>query len=183
MNRQQKPPRPLGLTLALSGSTLVFSLIPLFVVGTIVYLNNRVYASEDGGFVGFNLPGFDISPLIVFSGTAIFFMVMAVVAWKRRHPAMRVVFPLLTVIYAAFWVLSMLPTGTEASVDSMQQAQSGLIDFYLVVVVGTAIYVTWFMNRWSSRAFYRGYYTPEDIKMLDETYGFAKNQPVTSKQG
>ncbi|MCU0514795.1 MAG: hypothetical protein MUE40_19750, partial [Anaerolineae bacterium] len=162
MKSHAKPPRPLGLSLAIMVSVFVFAIIPLVSVAVLLQINNRVYnVSDTGEFSGISLPGFAPEPLLVYAATAIFFLVMGLVAWRGRVPAMRVAFPALNVLYGLVILLSL---GGESSVwqegmDSLQATRDNIRVIYLAVMVMVVIYVTWFMNRWSARAFYRGHYT------------------------
>lgn len=169
MNYNSKPPRATGLILALALSVGVFSVIPLVVVATLVYLLNRIYISEDGGFAGVSIPGFSTEPLILYTAAALFFLGMAIVAWRGRRPAIRPVFSVLNILYGVVTVIA-LPGSVQVGMDSASELRASLANFYVLLVIGTVVYVCWFMNRWSARAFYRGYYTPEEKARLAEIF-------------
>jgi hypothetical protein len=166
-----KPYRPFGLSLALIVSVIVYSVIPLTTVVTLLYLNSWVYQEPKSGISGISVLGISAAPLMANGVIAVLFFILAVVAWRGRRPTMRVIFPAVTVFYALFMLGAMLNNGGDGlqnGIDSTTQFRTDATRFYAVVIVCVTLYVCFYLNRWASRAFYRGYYTKEDLRLMEE---------------
>jgi hypothetical protein len=182
MTTAPKPRRPFGVSLALVGGVFVFSLIPTFMIAVLAYLANYVQNDVQGGISGIEFTGGNFQPLLVPLVLALIYFVLAVWAWRGRPPVARFIFPLVTAVYCIVtWALLTIPQSNGPEVyDSASDLAQGASTIYIFAMIGATIYIAWFMNRWSARAFYRGYYTKRDLKLLEEVQvGSMPSQVVT----
>lgn len=164
----QKPGRPLGLSLAILISMGLFSLLPFAQVLFVLSLRQQFQNVEflpQGGAIGGDLVVSDIH-LIVPSLTGLIFLVVAVLAWRGKPPAIRFVFVAgvicLTLVTILMTAASMLAEpSVEQGLDSGAQFFGSLLLARVVMTLFVALYVIWYVNRGPARAFYRGYYLPE----------------------
>lgn len=170
MTAATKPRRPFGVILALIGGVFIFSLIPSLMVGVLVYLANYVENGVEGGMSGIQFSGGNFQPLLVPLVVALIYFGLAVWAWRGKPAVVRFVFPLITALYCIVtWGLLTIPQATSPEVyDSATEFAQGASTVYIFAMIGTTLYIAWFMNRWSARAFYRGYYTKHDLQLLQE---------------
>jgi hypothetical protein len=182
----EKPGRPLGVTLAIFVSVILFSLVPLLQIGQIKLLerhfqqvsqtnipfdpNNPTQAAASGG----NFTGFDNDRILLQTGVGIIFFFIAVFAWLGKPAYMRFVLmaavlglSILTI------VLTVLPQAEQAEEGigggSMQALFRTLASGQIIVALVVPIYVVWYLNRGPARAFYRGHYMPkpEQAKIVE----------------
>lgn len=169
-----KPPRPFGLTLAILLAWLLFSVIPLTVVGLLFYINSYVYRdASTGGMGGMTLTNFQVLP---FAGVIAIAVLMAFVGWFTwlgRPTWMRLAFPLMILLYTGVTLGGVLlplattsPTLLEGA-DSGQGVFEAVFSGYTALAGLLSLYALWFCNRWSVRAFFRGYYTEKDKRAME----------------
>ncbi len=168
-----KPPRPFGLTLAILTAWLLFTIIPLVISMIVFYINSYVYKdAESGGVGGTSVTNFQPLPYVFVMAIAILFAFVGIFAWRGRPKQMRLVFPMLVVLMTLVTVLGIvIPTitatptlsqGIDSSIDLTRRVLSG----YSGMVVICSVYSIWFCNRWSARAFFRGYYLDKDRETM-----------------
>lgn len=170
-----KPGRPFGLTLAILAAWLLFTGIPFAVTGLIFYVSSYVYRDQTTGFVGgASLTNFQMLPFAAVIAMAVLMGFVGLFAWFGRPPFIRWLFPAAVSLYAAITLLGVLmpllassPTLLEGA-DSGQRAFEALFSGYTGMTVMLSIYTVWFCNRWSVRAFFRGYYTEKDKHAMAE---------------
>ena len=167
----QRPPRPLGVTLAIIASLVLFTLFPLVEVGMIMsvrfHFSNMTFADEaEAPFaMGADFLGIPDSKILLQAVIALVFIIIAFFAWRGRPPVMRYVLmatcfglTLLSILSVVLSQLSQPQLAIEASsLDSVLNSIS-LGQFALSLLV--TLYVVWYLNRGPARAFYRGYYLP-----------------------
>jgi hypothetical protein len=136
----------------------------------ITYLHNRVYLPGDGSFSGVSFLGVSTPAIGLYTVAASLFLVVAGLAWRGRPAAMRFVFPLAVLVMAflmsVLLVVANIPTTLQQGIDSGEAARQLFREGYIFVILLIVVYVGWFFNRWSARAFFRGYYTPQDIDLI-----------------
>lgn len=166
-----KPTRPFGLTLAIVAVVVIYAVLPLVAVAFVIYLENVMVSGIQGGFVGIDM-NISLMALAIPAIVAAVLLLESILTWRGLR-WMRYIFPfsvlLYTLVLVAGYVLPLLSTpGTPAlsGVDSTTQYQAPLVSAYMLVGVLMTVYVVWFTQRWSSVAFFRGYYTPEDHERL-----------------
>ncbi len=180
-----KPHRPLGLTLAIVVGIMFYSVIPLLFTVQLLTVEAHMASMETEWIVGEgetveqiasggNLTGgitrFD---MIVQSVVAVIFLVVAFLAWRGKPRMMRHLFVVVVIITSAVTLfVTIFPTSTGGlsggSLDSLTRLLNPTV---LVFNILMPLYVVWYLNRAPARAFYRGYYLPEELeaiqKMLD----------------
>jgi hypothetical protein len=174
-----KPGRPLGVTLAIFASILLFSIVPLMRVGQILLLERHFqrisqttmpFEQQDPTeplFSGGRFTGtFQNDRLIFQAVVGVAFFVIAVMAWVGKPPFMRYVL-MITVLCLSFLTiaLTLIPSAQQQSEGIGGGSLDGLVRILtsgqIVMTVLVALYVVWYLNRGPARAFYRGYYLPE----------------------
>lgn len=172
---KNKPPRTLGLSLAILASVMLFTVFPMIQVAMILLIRYRFQNAE------VNIPGENstVAPVAVGSAFAglddttlwvqlvfgVIFLVIAVCAWRGRPRWIRFVMlaavVLLTLVTIA---LSLAPLVTNPDfaqgIDSGAAIRSVLLSGRMLLSILVALYVVWYINRGPARAYYRGYYLP-----------------------
>jgi hypothetical protein len=166
----QRPGRPLGVTLAIFASVMLFTVFPLIIVAMVLIVASHfsridfgemeIYASG-GDFLGVSPVG-----LVVQTVVAILFFVIAIFAWRGRPSYMRYVMAIAVILLTLF---SLGVTIIQSSANqSFAQGTSSLDSLLGSVSCGqfvlstlVSFYVIWYLNRGPARAFYRGYYLPD----------------------
>jgi len=165
----EKPGRPLGLSLAIIFSLMLYSVLPLAQVAFIISLRQQFAAVEtigDGGAVGGALEGVDDFRLLVSVIMGVLFFVIAILTWRGKPPPIRFIFVgavIVVTLITMGWALSSLgndPT-LEQGIDSSGALFDSLLVFQMIVSGLIALYVIWYVNRGPARAFFRGYYLPD----------------------
>ncbi|MBC7869698.1 MAG: hypothetical protein H7Y09_02575 [Chitinophagaceae bacterium] len=183
----EKPSRPLGVTLAIFVSVILFSLVPLLQIGQIKLIerhfqqvsqtdipfdpNNPTEAAASGG----SFTGFDDDRILLQTIVGIVFFAIAIFAWLGKPAFMRFVLmgavmglSLLTI------VLTILPQAEQATEGigggSMQALFRALASGQVLMALLVPIYVIWYLNRGPARAFYRGHYVsePEETRVREQ---------------
>jgi hypothetical protein len=171
----EKPERPLGLSIAIIISFALFSLLPIAQVIFILLLRQQfqtIEFLESGGAIGGDLTGFgDIQLFVPLVGGCVF-LIIAVLAWRGRPPAIRFMFVvtvlLITVATIALTIAAALEQPSlEQGFDSAAGLVNTLLGARIVVSVLVALYVIWYTNRGPARAFYRGYYLPDPDAVVE----------------
>ncbi|MGB1288388.1 MAG: hypothetical protein ACPG7F_17775, partial [Aggregatilineales bacterium] len=166
----KKPQRPFGVSLAIAASILLFAVIPILVAGFLLYLSNFTYVDGNDGMSGIQFTNSLTVPLIGLITGGLIFITVSIWCWRGRVRITRFVFQGIVLIYGGILSLSLMQTGRRfpGSVSSGDSFQNIVNNAYLVGCLLLVVYVLWFMNRWSARAFYRGYYTDYDLELLRE---------------
>jgi hypothetical protein len=164
------PKRPFGLTLALLGVLLFHALLPLAAVALLIYLENVMISGAEGGFIGIDIR-ITLVPLLFPVAIAVVLVVVAVLTWRGVR-WMRLIFPASVAAYTLLLLAGyLLPALQQApditrGIDSTTTYQADVTTAYMLCIALLAAYVVWFSQRWSSRAFFRGYYTQADVERL-----------------
>lgn len=169
-----KPKRTLGISLAIALSILIFSVVPLLQLGFYWFVSRQIQLNEDGSFGGVEVLGVADQQLAGQAFIAAIFLLIGIFAWRGRPPFVRILFSgsvaLLaagTIIFTILPLLTSQPNLAEG-IDSTFQAGRQLRTIQLAAITLTMIYVLWYMNRWPARAYYRGYYLPEELALLED---------------
>lgn len=169
-NMTQKPKRPLGVSLAIFTCFLIFVVLPLLEVLFIISVDNMMIFDEVGRS-GINVIGVDKfrQQMIWQMALAIGFFILIVIAWLGRPSAIRLIFSgavgLMGFLTVAAQIIPRL-TASPTVLDSSRDVNQSILIFYLVMTILITLYSVWYLNRWAARAFYRGYYLPEDIEEM-----------------
>jgi magnesium-transporting ATPase (P-type) len=166
----QKPKRPFGVSFAIFTCFLVFTVLPLLEVIFIVSVNNMMVYDEVGRS-GLNIVGFDamMQQMSLQAVLAIGFFVLITITWFGRPPMIRFIFSGAVGLFGLVTIVAQIIPRYIASptvMDSSRDVNQPALIAYLVVTVLITLYTIWYMNRWAARAFYRGYYLPEDIEEM-----------------
>ncbi|MBL8132620.1 MAG: hypothetical protein JNL42_12245 [Anaerolineae bacterium] len=169
-----KPPRTLGLSLAILASVMLFTLLPLLQVSIFFAVQYRFSqvnlpvdpSSEDTAApiaIGGSAGGVPDTALIVQIALGLGYLPLAVAAWRGRPASIRktimagvILLTLATALMTAV-NLSSAPT-VQNGIDSGEDLRRGLLISRTISSALIALYVVWYMNRGPARAFYRGYY-------------------------
>lgn len=170
-----KPSRPFGLTLAILAAWLFFTGIPLAVTALIFYVNSYVYRDQATGMTsGMTLTNFQVLPFTAVITASVLMAFVGLFTWIGRPTWMRLVFPSLVFTYTLITMLGVLipllstqPTLLDGA-DSAQGVFEALFSGYTGMTLLLTLYTVWFCNRWSTRAFFRGYYTEKDKRVMAE---------------
>lgn len=168
----EKPGRPLGLILAIAASVLLYTVVPLMLVGQVLLVEQHFNRMEpaipiDGDVFAPIASGGDLRGqiadwhLLLQTALALGFLLLALAAWRGKPPLVRYLFSGAVILLTVFTLLPMLlSTGGDqglsgGSLDATLRSL-GLVQALMYIVV--PIYVVWFLNRGPSRAFFRGHY-------------------------
>ncbi len=167
-----KPKRPLGLTLAIFASMMLFSIVPLAQTLFVLGINGYQGQGDSGIVSGISISNFDPVPYLTRAFLAFLFLALCIFTGLGRPRAMRFIFPIGVFLFGGSVILSQIlpafitPVTLEEGIDSgvplRQTVQWGY--FFMILTVTT--YSIWFANRWSSRAFFRGHYTEKDLELM-----------------
>lgn len=173
MTTKPRPPRTLGIAIAIIASALAYGCLPLTQVGFILLVQQRLanatmsanIGEEDVTpiAVGGDFLGVEPSNLVAQAVIGTVFMLIAVLAWRGRPPWIRVLFTLAVLLLTLLtFVVTSIPllqqVRLETGIDSAEGARRTLLILRLAGSALVAMYVTWYLNRAPARAFYRGYY-------------------------
>jgi len=168
-----KPPRTVGVSLAILASVMLFTILPLLQIAApllIQYRLSRVDIPSSDGLstvqpiaVGGELEGVsggETLMQVVLSGL---FLVIAIGAWLGRPRWIRgvmigaVLILLFVTVVTSITTLN-TPSDINSGLDSSQSLTSTLVYSRLALSALVTLYVLWYMNRGPARAFYRGHY-------------------------
>lgn len=164
-----RPPRTLGLSLAIILSVVLFTILPLLPVIWVILFRIRIsetcstFGIADNAMCGAELFGVD-EPSFVFLGVlGILFLFVAIFAWHGRPPWIRFVMLAAVVLFTLLiLVVTLLPLFTPPDpAQGMSTSLNELICFVWPPFLLIPAYIIWYMNRGPARAFYRGYYLPD----------------------
>jgi hypothetical protein len=164
---QERPGRPLGLSLAIIISVMLFSILPIGQIIFFLVLRQRFQNMEfleGGGAIGGDMHFSDAALLWQFI-SGVVFLAIAIFAWRGKPSSMRyvliaAVLILTTVTIAATLISLNSVPDVQSGIDSGGSVQDSLLRARLVVTALVSLYVMWYVNRGPARAFYRGYYLP-----------------------
>lgn len=170
-----KPPRTVGLSLAIIASVLLFSVLPLLQLTAPYLIQYRLSqvtlleGSEDSAplAVGSSFTGIGDGEVVVQAIISLAYLVIAVGAWRGRPPWIRsvmiaaVLLLLLVTTLTGFAAIN-APVSFSNGVDSSRELTRSLVVGRIAISALVALYVLWYMNRGPARAFYRGYYAQRD---------------------
>lgn len=176
-----KPHRPFGLTIAIFVGVIFYSLLPLLITAQFLlveaHMNNMesqwTFGDETveeiarGGDLTGGITRFD---MIVQSLLAFAFMLIAFLAWRGKPRIMRHIFTWAVIIISAVSVIVVLfPSPTDGlSGGSLDKLAMLLRPTQFIFYFLLPLYVVWYLNRAPSRAFYRGYYLPEELALIEQ---------------
>ena len=165
----EKPGRPLGLSIAIVTSVMLFALLPLIQV--LFYLSIKwrfqdIEFIEGGGATGVDIVGLSDTTLLIQFAMAVLFLLIAVFAWRGKPTFMRYVFMLAVVLFTLVTLVTSIMSGQnqneiEAMFDPVAALSNSLVRIRVIFSFLVMIYVLWYVNRGPARAFYRGYYLDE----------------------
>lgn len=168
-----KPPRTLGVSLAILASVMLFTVLPLLQVAAPVLIQYRLSQVDlplpDGMgtvrpvAVGGELEGGSNGATLFQLGSSALFLVIAIGAWLGRPRWIRGVMLAAVLILLTVTVITSIatlnaPPDINSGLDSGQSLTASLIYARLGVSGLVTLYVLWYLNRGPARAFYRGYY-------------------------
>ncbi|MBZ0298270.1 MAG: hypothetical protein K8J31_00930 [Anaerolineae bacterium] len=164
-----KPGRPLGLSIAIIISLMLYTLLPFAQVIFMLSLRQQfqtIEFLEAGGAIGGDLKGLQDLNLLLPVLNGVIFLVVAVLAWRGGSRLIRPVFVLSVVLITMVTILLTvramgIPPSAQAGLDSATAAVDTLLEARIIASVLIALYVIWYANRGPARAFYRGYYLPD----------------------
>ena len=172
-----KPGRPIGLTLAILLSVLLYAVMPLTLLGYRLIVQDRLSrvdnpvlfegeeyrALASGG-------SFQISAneIVVQTGAILIFLVVAYLAWRGGRPWIRPLFTSTVLLYggltAIFTLRDLLtPNIIDQGMTSLDTLIKQGLCSVLVTTVLIPLYVLWYINRAPARAFYRGTFAPTEL--------------------
>lgn len=171
MRRNDKPGRTLGISLAIVLSAMIYSVVPMVIVGYSIAAKVRfrqalVMAGGDnflGGAMGIgSIPGYELA---MWGIPAALYLVVGVMSWRGKPSYMRGVMTG-SVVFLMVWYtgLSLYRVWLDAQFMADSGAMGSQSVFAPLRQVGYGIsllvtlYVVWYMNRGPARAFFRGYY-------------------------
>lgn len=167
-----KPGRPLGLTLAILLSVLLYAFMPLLLLGYRLLVQDRlsrvdtpvVFEGEEyralasGG-------SFEITPneIAVQTIAILIFLIAAYLAWRGGRTWVRTLFTSTVLLYGGLTAIFtlrdlLIPKTIDQGMTSLDTLIAQGLCSVLVTTVLVPLYVLWIINRAPSRAFYRGTY-------------------------
>lgn len=176
----KRPLRPLGVSLAIFVSTLIFSILPLLQVGLLVSVRDHFMSVQmpdelsAPAAMGGNYLGIDDGTVLLQGVIAIAFLGVAFAAWRGRPSSMRII---VIVVVIGLTVLKLVTViaqrmsdqHIQLGISSLNSISEALSPGELVLDFLVMVYVVWYMNRGPARAFYRGYFLPNpDEAAVDE---------------
>jgi cytochrome bd-type quinol oxidase subunit 2 len=177
-----KPGRPLGVSLAIAASVLLYFVAPLLQVGMILLVESHfermqpVIEFEGDEFEAITGGDFrgeitdDRLILQIVLGVA--FLGLAAIAWRGKPSYIRFVFIGAVLFLTALTIgLSILPGAEASDADisggSLDALAASLDCIQIGVSLLIPLYVIWYLNRGPARAFYRGYYLTEPARDME----------------
>ncbi len=168
MTSIERPPRTLGLSIAILLSVVLYSALPLLPVITIITLRIRfqsfcealpTYLTEEFCAAGIDPLGLNEPLMALMAVLGIAFLFIAILAWQGNPPVIRQLHIgavlVLTLLVMFIYVTQLL---RPASLDNLQTSLSGLLCAVLPPYLLGPLYIVWYLTRAPARAFYRGYY-------------------------
>lgn len=177
-----KPPRTLGISLAIIAGAFLFSCLPLTQVAVLLSLNARqgiefLPPVQDNqnlpSIIGAEVLELNLIALGIQAVLALGFLVVAIITWRGRPANIRFVFVALVILLTAgnlIQLLSLLtspPPTPQTGMDSSGDLGRTLAITQLCVTLIIPTYIVWYMNRGPARAFFRGHYLPDPSSNRD----------------
>jgi hypothetical protein len=168
-----KPGRPLGLSLAIVLSAMLYALLPGVLLGYRLYVAERIgridspVEFEGEVFSALASGGsFEVSAaeVVIQGGAILVFLIVALLAWRGGgRPWTRPLFTGTVLAYGgltAFVTLRDLlaPFDFNEGLSSLDTLSAQGLWSVVVATVLIPLYVLWYVNRAPARAFYRGAY-------------------------
>lgn len=179
LSQPQRPPRTVGLSLAIAAAVILFTILPLLQASMVVVVQLRLNQAAaalqnrpDGTApiaVGGDFLGVSSQALLVQVTGGLLFLIIAIFAWRGRPPVVRwVLMGAVLLLLAMTLVITWLPTlaapNLAQGIDSAREVTQALNCARLPLTLLIPLYTLWYMNRGPARAFYRGYYlTPPPV--------------------
>jgi hypothetical protein len=174
-SENRRPGRPLGLSLAILASALLFSVLPLMQVGFALSVQARFAGLGEAEFnfpgeqtrepiaSGVSMDGVDTVALLVQGGVSLLFLMIAVLAWIGRPGWIRYILLGSVLILAGLSLVVLLvqlrtPPSLDGGLTSADDLGRNLRWTELAFTILIPLYVAWYLNRAPARAFYRGRY-------------------------
>jgi hypothetical protein len=162
----KKPGRPLGLSLAIIISAILFSLLPIAQVIFVLSLQQQfqhIEFLESGGAIGGGISGIDSVHLLIPLIYGLIFLGIAFMTWRGKPASIRVIFMVAVVsITLLTLLLSLASLNTrptlEQGLDSSGDFSETLLRARTGISLLVTLYVIWYVNRGPARAFFRGHY-------------------------
>jgi hypothetical protein len=172
---ERRPGRPLGLSLAIVASALLFAVLPLLQVGFALSFQARFATLGNTEFnfpgedptepfaSGVSMDGVDTFALLVQGGVSLLFLGVCVLAWIGRPGWIRYVLLAAVLILAVLSLLVLIiqlntPPTLEEGLTSADDLGRNLRWTEIAFTILIPLYVAWYLNRAPARAFYRGRY-------------------------
>lgn len=181
IDKTLKPHRPLGLTLAIVVGIIFYSVIPLLFTLQLLTVESHLANMESewqfddetveqiasGGDLTGGITRFDMA---IQAGVALIFLIVAFLAWRGKPRIMRHLFVLAVIFTSAVTLfVTVFPSATGGlsggSLDSLTRLLNPTVLIFNVLL---PLYVVWYLNRAPARAFYRGYYLPEELEAIQQ---------------
>lgn len=167
-----KPPRTLGVSLAIVLSVFLFTILPLTQLVVLRVLQYRASSVQLGGAgsepiaVGVNFGGETNTFLGIQAVLGVIYLIVAVFAWRGRPQSIRLLVVIAVLVLTLFNVWDSLralftPPDLTTGLDSGGGLRSALQCARLIGVLLVPLYTLWYLNRGPARAFFRGYYLPD----------------------
>jgi hypothetical protein len=153
--------RPLGLSLAIIGTALLYGVVPLLwaLPSFTLWLRSMQTGRNSAldGIAGAAFQGGEIGTLTVILGVAI--LIATPFAWIGRPPRTRwlligLVWISTLLQLARIWGALSLNTGDGFAGGSLDQAIASVLTCQLPLIIVMPLYVTWYLNRAPARKFY-----------------------------
>lgn len=172
----KKPPRTLGISLAIITGIFLFSCLPLTQAVILISLNARTQMdflpSEAAGqtapiIVGASVLEQENTPLILQGLLAVSFFLVSVATWRGKPPFIRFVFLGMVIVLTAgnlaqaYTLLSGQPPTPQTGMDSGADLARTFTLSQLCISLVIPSYIVWYMSRGPARAFFRGHYLPD----------------------
>ncbi len=145
--------RPLGLSLAILSTGILYGMMPLLPVVFVLILRGS----------GHDLGADVVSPTTwITAGLAVLVLIVAVVAWLSHSPRSRWLLLGVVWIATAFYLIqivqSLTPSpqsGTPEVGGSLSGANTSVLLCQVPLLILVPLYITWYLNRAPARAFYQ----------------------------
>jgi hypothetical protein len=167
-----KPPRTLGISLAIIAGVFLFSCLPLMQAtiwlslygSPIEFVQPTEESQSAPSIVGASIEDATATPLVIQAALGIVFLVIAGLAWRGKPASIRFIFVGAVILLAAgnltllFTLLSAPQATPQTGMDSGGDLARTLSLSQLCVSLVIPAYIVWYMSRGPARAFFRGRY-------------------------
>jgi len=168
-----KPPRTLGVSLAILAGVFLFSCLPLTQTAVLLVLyarqNPEILPSQQSGqdlptIVGADVLELSLPAILVQAVLALGFVVVAILTWRGKPAPMRFVFVGVVILLTAGNLIQLLTfvaapaPSPQTGMDSAGDLSRAVTVSQLCVTLLIPTYIVWYMNRGPARAFFRGHY-------------------------